>query len=154
MMDRMKCLYAHLRTELYNYVCTCMHIFVCVCVVFCSFSSAAPGAPSGVTITDFNDTTVTLSWTPPASDGGRPDDLFYIIQYQAIGGPVNYYSPMPRIMENSVTITKLTQVTTYKFKVIAGNKVTEENFNVFPVKSSPTSNEVTVTTKPSRELHT
>ena len=138
-----------------THVCThlCVCVCVCVCVAICSFSLASPGAPSDVTITEFDRTTVTLTWTPPGSDGGRPDDLFYIIQYKTVESPVNYYSPLPRITENSVTVPNLNQVTTYQFAVIAANNIMEKNPSVFE-NGSCTSSGIIVTTKPSCELHT
>ncbi|MGH3172436.1 MAG: fibronectin type III domain-containing protein [Streptosporangiaceae bacterium] len=76
----------------------------------------APGAPTGLTASSGNGT-ATLSWSPPASDGGSPVD-HYVIE----GGT----SPADDGIEDTVgghtdTISGLTNGTLYYFRVHAQN---------------------------------
>jgi hypothetical protein len=74
--------------------------------------------PTGLTVTAFTDTTVSLSWTAPAA-GETPTD--YLIEVQAIGaisgaGPWTPFAHSPSTT-TSIVITSLTQSYKYKFRV-------------------------------------
>jgi hypothetical protein len=81
-----------------------------------------PGAPAGLTATPGNDR-VTLSWAPPASDGGSPVSGYLIYRATSPGGETG--APVNRLLANatSYTVTGLAHETTYYFWVIAVNAV-------------------------------
>jgi len=75
----------------------------------------APGAPGGLTATAGNGQ-VSLSWQPPASDGGAQ-----ITSYNVYRGTSRTISgkPVASAKGTSVTVPKLANGTTYYFKVTA-----------------------------------
>lgn len=91
-------------------------------------AATAPGAPTGLSVTSFTGTTVSLSWTAPVSDGGSPLTK-YAVQYRAsttdtwsdaadvVADPVT--DPIP----TTTTVTGLTKGTKYEFRVGAVNDV-------------------------------
>jgi predicted phage tail protein len=82
--------------------------------------AAAPGTPGGLTAAP-GDRQVTLSWDPPASDGGSRVSGYNVYQGTSPGGeattPVNG-SP---VTSTSYTVTGLTNGSTYYFTVEAVN---------------------------------
>lgn len=76
---------------------------------------ALPGNPTAVTVTAGNGS-AGLTWSPPASDGGRP-----ITSYFAIASPGS--SACLAYGVTSCTVPGLTNGTTYTFSVYAGNEV-------------------------------
>ena len=127
----------------------CMYIIYGVLLI----SLDGPSAPTGLTSTSPTDTTVSLSWEVPASNGGRTDGVSYTIRFKTLGTDFQDYNPSSIITSTSADISGLSPVTTYTFVVVANNKVTKEFPNEFP-PALHTSAELTVTTKSSRELHT
>ena len=111
---------------------------------------AAPGKPTGLTSSSRTNTSVTLSWTAPSSDGGRPDDLFYNVQYNILDDSMKKI--ITGIETNTVTVSGLAPTTQYIFVVVAGNDVTKAFSAMFP-EGERTSDEVIVMTLPERELH-
>ncbi len=77
-------------------------------------SPTVPGAPGGVTATAGN-AQATVSFTPPASDGGSP-----ITSYTVTSNPSNITATGP---SSPITVTGLTNGTTYTFTVTATNAV-------------------------------
>ena len=135
-------------------------VYVCIRVydvlmVFCWFL-AGPNKPIGLKSKSYTDTSVSLSWIAPPSDAGRPEHIFYIIRYKIVGCEFVNHTTSSKITNTSATISGLSPSTTYTFVVVAGNKVTEEFPKAFPLSNaaSRTSDEATITTKPSCELHT
>ena len=124
-------------------------------VVWCFvlISLAGPSEPLNLRSKSHTDTTVSLSWTQPYSDGGRPGDVFYNIYYKTLGGNYSKDNPFSEITSTSFTVTGLLPMTNYTFVVVAENSVTESFSNEFPLINR-TSNEISVLTKPSRKLHT
>ena len=108
---------------------------------------AAPSKPLNLTATT-TDTSATLSWDPPLSNGGL-DDVFYLIKYKASEEQqFTYYSPTPPITNTSATVTSLAPLTVYIFMVVAENGVSQ----VFPdlfTESDRTSSAIFATTKKS-----
>ena len=116
-------------------------------------TSDAPSAPTDLAYTSITYSNVSLSWKAPSYDGER-SDVFYVVRYKTQGNDFETYTPPSKITNHSVTVTGLSPVTTYTIVVIAENAVTEEFSNEFADVTSRTSNEITITTTPSRELHT
>ena len=122
-----------------SFLCISMHI-------------DAPTKPLNVTATT-TDTTATLSWEPPFSNGGR-EDVFYTVKYKAsLDEEFTYYSPTPPITGTFATVTSLVPLTTYTFMVVAENGVSEEFSDQFP-ESSRTSSSIFVVTKEPCESNT
>ncbi len=81
--------------------------------------AAVPGAPSAVTATPGNGQ-ATVSWTPPASDGGSPVIGYVVTPY------IGFAPQKSRIYISTATtqtMTGLAPNTTYRFKVAAINAV-------------------------------
>jgi hypothetical protein len=78
---------------------------------------SAPGAPTDVHGTASKNR-VTLSWTPPADDGGQSIDT-YAIRYSSNGG--GSWSDGPTASDTSVAVTGLANGTAYIFEVAADN---------------------------------
>ena len=77
------------------------------------------------------DTSATLSWGPPISNGGL-EDVFYLIRYKTSEEEqFNYYSPTPPITGTSATVTSLTPLTIYIFMAVAENGITQEFPDLF-----------------------
>jgi predicted phage tail protein len=84
--------------------------------------ATAPGAPTGLSATA-GDAQVTLAWKAPASDGGEQ-----ITGYNVYEGTSANFKTTDRVASStgtSVTVMKLTDGTTYYFKVTAVNGVGE-----------------------------
>jgi hypothetical protein len=81
-----------------------------------------PGPPTGVLATRGN-AQVTLSWTPPADNGGSPISDYKIVAFPVGGTSSTYFiSTAGNPNFNRTDITGLTNGTTYTFDVSAGNK--------------------------------
>ena len=110
---------------------------------------AAPSKPLNLMATT-TDTSATLSWDPPLSNGGL-DDVFYIIKYKTSEEQqFTYYSPTPPITNTSGTVTSLAPMTMYMFMVVAENGVSQEFPHLF-TESDRTSSAIFATTKKSGE---
>jgi len=81
-------------------------------------SSSAPGAPTGLAATA-GSSQVSLSWTAPQSDGGSPVTSYNVYQGTFQGGESK--TPVTTATGTSVTVTGLTNGTTYYFTVAAVN---------------------------------
>ena len=86
-------------------------------------STVAPGPPGKPTASDIDATSMTISWTPPESDGGAPI-TGYIIEKKKQSSSTSW----EKITTNDVTgvnlkVTDLEMGSTYKFRVSAKNKV-------------------------------
>ena len=80
----------------------------------------APGAPTGVTAANPTTSSLEVSWTPPAFDGGS-DVVNYVVQYRVAGS-----IPWLEFVRNdspatSVVVNGLSSDTLYEFNVAAAN---------------------------------
>jgi glucose/arabinose dehydrogenase len=97
--------------------------------------NTAPGAPTiGSAVA--GDGQATVSWTAPASDGGSPIIGYVVTPY------VGFVSQGPRYFVSAATtqtVTRLTNGTTYRFRVRAWNSVGVSGFSTVsnPVTPSP-----------------
>ena len=95
-------------------------------------------------------TSVTLSWEPPVSNGGR-EDVFYKIKYKNSKEELfTYHSPIPPITGTSATVDSLSPLTMYTFMVVAENGVTQEYTDLFP-EDDRTSSPISVVTNTNGE---
>jgi Fibronectin type III domain len=81
-------------------------------------AGTVPGAPTNVTAVAGN-ASATVSWTPPASNGGSPITNYTVTPY--IGASAQTPTTVPNV--TSTSVTGLTNGTTYTFKVHATNGV-------------------------------
>src|SRR5229473_2258544 len=84
--------------------------------------ATTPGSPSGLTVTAGH-SLVTLSWTAPASDGGSA-----LTRYRVYDGTTAGFQDGTAATTStgtSATVTRLTDGTTYYFRVAAVNAVGE-----------------------------
>ena len=80
-----------------------------------------PGKPETPLPSNVKDTSVSLSWRAPKSDGGTPI-THYIVEMKS--SMVSRWTPVTTddIKDTEYIITKLTKGETYEFRVIAVNK--------------------------------
>jgi hypothetical protein len=98
-----------------------------------------PGPPTFVVATRGN-TQVTLSWTPPADNGGSPITDYKIVSFPVGGSSSTYFvSTAGNPNFNRTDITGLTNGTTYTFDVYAGNKTGPAGATAYgnPGRSNP-----------------
>ena len=126
---------------IFNYVYIVLYIFSITILVYI----AAPAKPLNLTATT-TETSVTLSWEPPTSNGGR-EDVFYQIKYKTLEEQqFTYYSPTPPITNTSATVTSLSPLTVYMFEVVAEIGVSQE-FHDQLTESDRTSSAIFVSTE-------
>ena len=82
----------------------------------------APGAPRDLVATA-GDASVSLSWSPPSSDGGAPITNYKIYRGTVSGGQLSLIATVPDVL--SYTDSPLTNGKTYYYKVTAVNEVGE-----------------------------
>ena len=82
-----------------------------------------PSAPVGpIKFSDINKTTVTLSWSPPESDGGSPLTGYYIEQQES--GKYTFTKTGTTMADiTTYCVQRLKEKQEYVFKVYAENKV-------------------------------
>ena len=82
--------------------------------------------------------------------------MFYTIRYKTAGCEFVSYATSSKLTDTSATVSGLSPMTTYTFVVVAGDNVTEAFPDDFPLDdaASRTSDELTISTKPSCKLHT
>ncbi|XP_076066161.1 eph receptor tyrosine kinase isoform X4 [Oratosquilla oratoria] len=106
-----------------------------------------PSEPMNLTVNFRDQSTVSLTWLPPSSDGGRTDTLYRVV-CDSCGNHVTYMPP--QMAEDSynatqVTISGLNPVTTYRFQVFAENGVSDQ-------ARDPQYADITVTTEASGNM--
>jgi uncharacterized repeat protein (TIGR02543 family) len=90
-----------------------------------SFANAAtaPSSPEPITITSYDSTSVSFSWTRPSSDGGSPL-ADYVFRYRVAGSGSEWNLFNDGVStETTATITGLTRGVNYEFGVGAVNSV-------------------------------
>ena len=85
-------------------------------------SATAPGAPTGLTVGTVTETTVALSWTVPSSTGGA-SITDYVVQHSPTGAGTWTTFSDGTSTGTTATVTGLTALTGYDFRVAAVNSV-------------------------------
>lgn len=98
----------------------------------------ASGAPGGLTATAGNGR-VTLSWTPPASNGGAGIRGYLIYQGASPGGESGVPVNGAPVQATSYTLTGLTSDATYYFKVAAVNDAKHQGQDSAEASATPVS---------------
>ena len=80
-----------------------------------------PGKPDPPAITSASKSTVSLSWKPPADDGGA-EITNYVLEHREEGLAKWTRATKDSISKTSYTVTGLTANATYEFRVAAENK--------------------------------
>ena len=105
--------------------------------LFVKFISEPPSKPLNLSETFVDQSSVLLSWLPPRYLGGR-NDTFYSVSCDKCGTGVAYIPSQQGFSDTKVTVTGLSPVTTYTFKVYAENGVSSFTASKFA--------EITITT--------
>ena len=92
----------------------------------CLFVTAIPGIPAAPEIADKNKHSVSLSWVPPAKDGGSPIKG-YIIEVQDEGSSswIRVNDPENPHPTTEFTVPNLRELKRYKFRIVAVNDIGE-----------------------------
>ena len=80
----------------------------------------APGAPGKPQVTEYNITKMTITWTPPESDGGSPL-TGYVVERKEKTSSRWVRVTKETVTETTLTVTGLTEGSEYQFRVIAEN---------------------------------
>ena len=83
--------------------------------------SDAPGAPTKPVISNIQETSATVTWSPPISDGGSPITS-YTVELKDSFSPRWVVVEKEMFTECSVTLKKLREGTEYMVRVTAENK--------------------------------
>lgn len=86
--------------------------------------SEPPSAPQNLTLNFVDQSTVLLSWSPPAEQGGREDTVYRVL-CDGCGVTVSYIPNTDFFNDTKMTLTGLNPVTTYRFQVFAENGVSD-----------------------------
>ncbi|XP_038047568.1 titin-like [Patiria miniata] len=78
-----------------------------------------PGSPSAPSVTDITSTSMTLSWSPPTTDGGSPITGYVIEKQEPFS---SRWTPVETFTGTSGTIGGLREGNEYQFRVVAANK--------------------------------
>lgn len=105
--------------------------------IFVNFISEPPSKPLNLSETFVDQSSVLLSWLPPRYLGGR-NDTFFRVSCDKCGTGVAYAPSQQGFSDTKVTVTGLSPVTTYTFKVYAENGVSSFTTSKFA--------EITITT--------
>ena len=110
-----------------------------------TISKAAPDAPTIGNATALSPTSVLVTFTPPAFDGGSE-----IIYYTALTLPTGRIGILTAVGSNAITVTGLSPGTSYSFTVNATNKVGTSQASEESNKVTTLMVKVTVSTKPTK----
>lgn len=110
---------------LHKYTCVCkLQSFMCLC----PNATGPPSAPVNLTVdTDgITNTTVSISWSPPANNGGR-DDTRYNVFYQLSGWlHLGFIEGSQGVLGLRATVQGLLPVREYVIRVVAENGVSDQ----------------------------
>nr|XP_006823015.1 PREDICTED: titin-like [Saccoglossus kowalevskii] len=97
-----------------------------------------PDAPGTPIISDINATSVTLTWSPPHSDGGSPI-VGYLVERKEKTSSRWTRATRDRVTDLTLIVTGLTEGSEYEFRVSAENKagVGPPSLATSPVKCKP-----------------
>lgn len=112
-----------------------------------SSGPTVPETPTAVTTGSATPTTIALSWTAPSSDGGSAI-TGYAIQKSSDGGSTWDTFTVTNTTSISISVTGLSNSTTYKFRVAAKNTIGQGPFSVAPYASASTTAAPTVPETP------
>ena len=100
------------------------YTFFIICILyyfpFCLFTDV-PDAPGKPAPSDLSPTSVTLTWTPPSSDGGSPI-TGYTVEMKDKFSTRWTKATRELISETTVVLPDLKEKEEYQFRVIAENK--------------------------------
>ena len=82
-------------------------------------TTGVPGVPTSPTVTDVTGNSMTLSWSPPSSDGGSPITGYIIEKQEPFS---TRWTQVDKFTGTSGTIGGLREGNEYQFRVIAINK--------------------------------
>ena len=91
-----------------------------------SVSTAVPDAPEAPQAADITATSCTVTWQPPANDGGAPV-LGYHLERQSSFSPRWARANKDLIEGTTFDLTDLVEDNTYTFRIIAENKAGPSN---------------------------
>ena len=89
--------------------------------LFCAHLLDVPGAPGKPTVSDIDATQMTVSWTPPQSDGGTPI-IGYFVERKSDTSSRWVRVNKDLVSDTTLTVTDLTEKSEYQFRVYAENK--------------------------------
>lgn len=112
-----------------------------------SSGPTVPETPTAVTTGSATPTTIALSWTAPSNDGGSAING-YAIQKSSDGGSTWDTFTVTNTTSVSISVTGLSNSTTYKFRVAAKNTNGQGPFSVAPYASASTTAAPTVPETP------
>ena len=92
-------------------------------LLFPSFLSDLPGAPSAPIVTDIFSVSCALTWSPPDSDGGTPITGYYVERNTNRAGRWIRITRDPVTEKCGHQVTELIQDNEYQFRVTAMNAV-------------------------------
>ncbi|KAF6032810.1 hypothetical protein EB796_008855 [Bugula neritina] len=81
-----------------------------------------PSEVRNLKVQTLNADTVTISWQPPSSLGGR-SDLYYTVRCERCSTSVTYSPSRTQLTETSVTLSNLVPKTSYNVQIVAENGV-------------------------------
>ncbi|CAB3360957.1 Hypothetical predicted protein [Cloeon dipterum] len=88
--------------------------------------TVSPTAPQNLTVTAVDQSSISLTWQPPQSQGGRTD-TYYSIVCDVCSDSATVEPNFDKFRETYVTISGLQPMTSYGIKVFARNGVSEQS---------------------------
>jgi len=92
-------------------------------------------------------TTVVVGWDRSLSDGGRPNDMYYVVKYRKVSslGP---FTTAGQTSESPFTVQRLKPVTRYFIRITAENGVSDQE----PGSKDERTTEIVVVTREGSKL--
>ena len=92
------------------------------------FSTDVPGAPEKPEVTAVDRTQITISWSPPESDGGSPVSG-YVVEKKESSSTRWTKAHRDSVTETSLAVRDLIEGKEYEFRVAAVNKAGQGPFS-------------------------